>query len=420
MNVVEEIFNMMFDEYVAIALKRRKGYLQLDSILFDISKTFHPQPFILDLYNKYAPKFLSDSYDNLSAIGIAPFIMVTEHIDITDVIKPTKEEEEVEVKLGRKLKRKRTIKMPVALVPKSYNVETFVNINGQKEYKFYLKNRKEQPKFFWINSKFRSGINEYDTNVVDSDCAPILRAWIKLNEYKRDAEEIRTELKKPIRWLQKVFDKVYGPNMHEEARAEKILSYRRDPNGYKLPGVTEVEINREQNLAIVPGGHILSAVQPSPSLELLNLKEAKVEFKSLVDETLGMAIQSSKTAASAFHTRTNSAVEETKADRSAMLHELVSDLSYIGSLAFKMCMEDTSPESISISIPMRSVADENSIYKLHGYGVINDNVAREELLKINGMQTHRGTKGPLKRARHEKEKEKEKEKEYEIVEDDNN
>lgn len=375
MNVVDEIYKMISTDYIKVVLDERLRFLQLDAMMVDVSSSFQPQRFMAELYKKYVHRFAAISYKNLSAIALAPFRLVSVQVDIGT--------------------GKRIVKMPVALNPGSFTVQVDMDDKENKIITVELKSKKNKTKIYVVESQHRSGLDYYNPTIVDSDCGHMLQRWKEFNELKQDTMDIRRILKRPQIWIEKHHDKINKSNDEQQARADNILSYKRDEHGYKRKGTVEIEVVKKQNLMILPPGYGLCSTQPTHLAQLLDIENEKSDFKSFVDEALGMPMKSSKTGISPFATRTRSAVEEAKANKMAMLAELIADITHVLKEALKLCIEEDI--QIPVSIPMRSVLDSESIYKLHEFGVIDDDVAREELLKIFGLDQSKGGAGVMKR-----------------------
>jgi hypothetical protein len=170
-------------------------------------------------------------------------------------------------------------------------------------------------------------------------------------------------------------------------REAEIARYTTNPYGYAVPKLPEPEFDVKKRFVVVPPEMSLCQTQPRLEPALANMDALERSFNELVDVALCMPVQNARTDGSAFHSRSQSAVDESRSIKSAAINEIIADMTTGIQEVFALVYEDN--PAVNVSIPTRALVDLSSIFTLKDQGMIDHQLAQEEALKIVGIHPNR-------------------------------
>lgn len=276
--------------------------------------------------------------------------------------------------------------IPIALEAGSYEYTVEYDDDLNIVHNFTMLNVPKQPKnIMSIGSLLNKGMLVGQNTVISSEFGTILEDWRHMKKRKKLADDVRELMIHPRLYLEHEMNKANAAIDLQNERMEDHLLAKHNESGY-IVSSSEINLkyNETQKFYIIPEGYKASSYQHIPDEALLLTDESR--FNILVEKALGMPFSDFATNSSAvFNSRSQSMIDETKNALSAKLQSVSNDFAN----AIKFIWKQLYHAEIEIGIPFRAQVDADMIEVMHNSGIIDDSVARNQMLSIAGLQdTH--------------------------------
>ena len=377
-SIIRHIYRMMSHGYVKMVADARMNLLQFDKMRIDFTDTEEASPLMKHVYDTYWTSFVTDILKHYTAIGRCPFRIKTETVEFD----------------GKKWE----IPVPIALPEYSFDLHTFIDTKtGEVEYSITwiggITSLLYSEDVYILCSNYKRGPSPVSANIVDSDGGALIHEWIKL-ERVREMERVVTEtLIHPTTYIQRQVMPSNVENVIQNARTNELLDeeFRPDENGFNTPADMKPTYDAEHNIAVLPVGYIVAPNQPQlPNIALLQtFREKQNEFQEHTDLVMNMPFQSIKNDTGGLHSRSEAAVDESRANSSARISMITSDLCASTKAVHKLIYPDSNGSVLNIDIPSRSLVTYQNIFHLLEHGLIDKHVAAEEAGKIGSIHVSR-------------------------------
>lgn len=364
---IQQITTMLAVGYVAILNKARKSHIQFDQMIIDPPKDGFTNSIIQNaVYKNFWREFSVDLSDNHTGIGLCPFQIIEEQITLDD---------------GDKIK----IKYPKPLTLGSYELLLTENDNNETCYSVFRTNtslfeQDTMSDIYIVHSIHRKGPN-LNNSFIDSDCGILVHEWMQMCHLEKLRQNALETMVKPMMYIQyNTGSSNAMQNVIDNLRADAVQTVVEGRNGTNDSSTQNaIQFDYETNTATLPIGQIVAPTQPIiPTATLFEeINKREVQFKNHADLSFNMTVQNIMADTGGLHSRSESAVAESKATMSAGNTEHIGDIISSLQAVFNLIYPDQH-EPVHVVIPTRSLADNKTIYELYDRGFINSSVAAEE------------------------------------------
>lgn len=365
---LEDIFNMMQYADIAISLKMRFSYILSSEITIEellngayVSLGSEMQ----ELIKVHWSRFALGIYLNLSCMGNAPFYF---H--------------------ATRLKGKKMI-IPVSLFPGEYKMTLKQTKSGEVEKVFKMKGNVQATKIHNVASLTAMGPSLH-SDYVHSEMGMILEAYKDLMQRKElETVGIRLAVNPPL-YLQRQNVDPIRSIQEETARLDAHIMSTMDESGY-VNMDTKEEIRRDASgVNWIPAGYVPSAHQHRIETKLLDTSSAQVQFKNLVERSLGVRTHD----ATGMYAHTRAPIDEAHMNLEAVLKGFCADISQVMAAAYKIIYDGSNPR---VTLKHTTRISTEMLISLHNSGAINSSILKEHAENNLGVHPSKRLKGDEKK-----------------------
>lgn len=364
---------MLAQGYTAAVSSSRQSMIEFDRMTIDETETEEPSPLMKYVYGRYWVPFAVAIYHHFTAVAICPFKLVTETFMF--------EHKEYKMTIPRALERG-SFDIITTTDTRGAKVHTIVTLTNS-----FMDDGGEDNTVYIVHSKYRSGMSSTNAAIIDSDGGALVKKWIDMLALNAAAENLVKLMSTPAIYIQKQPVSAYSDSAAEHARhddlANPILQEYERKQGYALSSTVFMTHNQDINASLLPDGYMMSPNQPErPDSRLLEYYRNKdAEYRELVDLVMKMHHESIKSDTGGLHSRSEAAVEESKAATSAHLGEQVADITSAIRTVFGLIFSDRT-DIVNVTIPCRSLATMELLWELYRNKMAPHKVVAEELGKM--------------------------------------
>lgn len=373
-SVVHDIYTMLSSGYVAGINSSRKSHIQFDTMCLESSideetgEVVEPTGFMDHVIAQYWRPFAQSMYHHFTAIGVCPYVVQVRSVEFKNT--------------------KKRVPIPVALEPLDFTVSASRNEKYEKEYTITSKTiDSDENEIYVVESSRCGGINTSNPEIVDSDCGKVVHLWRKVTQTQERIEHARRGILNPQIWIQQHIPANQLPREIEETRRREIEDLLYGESGVKKEA--KLEYNEENRTVLLPMGYVISPNQPPiVPLAALDIRNEMDEYYFQVDLNFSMPQQNILKDVGGLHSRSESAVAETKSQKSVALAEIISDITRGLTHVYQKLYNDKT-KNVSVSLSSRSFADYPTVIDLHTRELIDTEVLKEELVHLTGISNKR-------------------------------
>jgi hypothetical protein len=365
-NIVDAIYAMMASGPVQAVLKARLSFIELDKLELDFAYTQLED--VDELFELYWHPFVLQMYYHFSAIGFCPYRLLPKTV------------------MNTKNGEKETYMVPIALERGSFTVRTTMTKAGEKEFAVMLRKEYIQPEIFIVRARHRTGPSAYVPDI-DSDCGSLVESWLQLEARRRSSERAFAQLANPRIYFQQTTALANQAENIERDRYERHRAALTDPYGLEQDPPVEITFSTTDRTAFIPPDYVMCSTQPTINHIVTNMLPFDEAFRDHVEIVLGIPTQHAKAEGSSLQTRSGAAVDEARANKNAVISELISDLIHGCKVVFRHIHDDA--KDVMVSIPTRSFIDVPTLFHLYDRGVLDEELTATEAVKLVGIHPDR-------------------------------
>ena len=363
---MNDLVSMVNNGHTSIALARRFAYIEIQNIVITEDGKQTMTPLMHHIFQKYWHPLLAELNRNYATITKNPYYIKS-----------------VNVEFNGQIYKER---VPIALRLGSFAYSVIMDKDSYEDvHKFIIKGRpnNKQPKIYYTQSSLYPGMMSGDCENMLSEFGVIRKEWKMYQIHNAQNEHMRAKIINAPIYIEHVLNPVTAANDVQTTRMDDHIKTKYDVEGYPQETEIKLDIKEDQNLIVVPDQHRISAHHPSISSNSLTEIDSR-KFEGMIDKALGLPFSDYYAGGSVFSTRSQSAIDETRAALSAKLSAVATD--YV--LAIKEIWKTIYGTEIEVRISHRAHVDTDMIQLLHGIGAIDDDMAKYQLLSIAGINNH--------------------------------
>jgi hypothetical protein len=287
------------------------------------------------------------------------------------------------------------IEVPYVLPYGTYSYDVAYDKHNRKILKNIIVNGEEDTKVQFAFGE-QGGPNVHDGKFV-SDCGCVISEYLNLQDVLNDDKNIRKAALKSTVYLERLTPTEATMTAEAKLQFEEFVGKETDKYGYEVPQKPTIAYSDDaesiRTIALVP-----------PLYKLVNHNDRVpqvVKIDSFVEEFEALLIATFRVPQIYIHdriggTRGNShaKIDEERRRLNTAVTQCTQE---IISVLQKMFEQIYLKPCVPIRLPAKTLVDIETVFRLHGSGFIDDDVAREEVQGVTGLQTHRMSKGVIKR-----------------------
>jgi hypothetical protein len=283
--------------------------------------------------------------------------------------------------------------VPIPVPVGKFSVTPTINDHGEKDIHVNAKYNPDDVKVILSRkNKFR-GPNIHD-HKFDTKCGALVDEWRILDQKERIELSVILKQATPEVWIRQDISSTMKSNVDAAQTFEAInAGIHVDQAGYAVKA--PVEVVRDKDIARLPAQYTTAPFQPQPSLAV-DIERARQNFRA--STAAAFTIDPKKLNASSDNNlishQTDSMVDESRASVCAMLESTIDDLNYAAQDLWAIIFKEV---EVPLTIPFRTQAGHDTLFKFHEKGILDDDVMRRKVISMIGIHPNEATKGPLHR-----------------------
>lgn len=280
-----------------------------------------------------------------------------------------------------------TVTVPYVLPPGTYTYDVDYDEDNRKIIKNITVNGLRDENVHYMIGK-QGGPNVHDQYFV-SDCAAIVDDYYELMDLISDARETRKSNIKRFLFIEHLQPNEYSKDEEIIAQVQSFTSSKKTESGY-----TEYfphEIVTQDDFKIIPVMHRIAPHQPPP-LPNIEVDESIRNFKGLLSDLFRVPSMFNEERSTGVLSNSDAKIDEQRRRLHISVSEMVEDIVGVLQAMFQTIYKKN---RVPIRLPINIMTDIDKINELFAYGYISDDVAKEEVQLITGINAHRMRKGKL-------------------------